>query len=33
MGETEVSDFFDVELRVNTLQFLPETVSVRRGRR
>ena len=32
-GETEVSDFFDVELRVNTLQFLPETVSVRRGRR
>ena len=32
-GETEVSDFFDVELRVNTLQFLPETVSVWRGRR
>ena len=32
-GETEVSDFFDVELRVNTLQFLPETVSVRRERR
>ena len=31
--ETEVSDFSDVELRVNTLQFLPETVSVRRGRR
>ena len=32
-GETEVSDFFDVELRVNTLQFLLETVLVRRGRR
>ena len=32
-GEREVSDFFDVELRVNTLQFLLETVSVRRGRR
>ena len=31
-GETEVNDFLDVELRVNTLQFLLETVSVQRGR-
>ena len=31
-GETEVNDFLDVEMSVNTLQFLPETVSVRRGR-
>ena len=29
----EVSDYFDVKSRVDTLQFLLETVSVRRGRR